>query len=173
MPRRAQIVLRHFQHLIFCEGLLIFAQPIDDGSKIIERVVVPLSLYDNVFYFAHSHKTAGHRGIQETISKINKYFYMPFCDKYVNFKITNCVSCLGRKTKPKHNHLIETKNIAGAPLELIFIDHIGPLSPATTFNNKKCQYILILVDAFSRYTFSYPVEDTSTKTLINCIIDNC
>ncbi|MCP4054133.1 MAG: transposase family protein [Mesoflavibacter sp.] len=171
-PRRIQIVLRHFSHLIFDKGLIIFVQPIQDGSLFIERVVVPLSLYDDVFHFAHVHKTVGHKGIQETIYKINKYFYMPFADKYVGFKIANCVACLGKRTKPKHTHKLETRNIAGAPLELVFIDHIGPLNPMTLFNNRRCSYVLIMVDAYSRFIFTYPVEDTSTKTLVKCIIDN-
>ena len=171
-PRRIQIVLKHFSHLLFDKGLIIFVQPVHDGSISVERVVVPLSLYDDVFHFAHAHKTAGHRGIKETVHRINKYFYMPFCDKFVGFKISNCVACLGKRPKPKHNHKLEMSNIAGAPLELVFIDHIGPLKPMTLFNNKKCSFVLIMVDAFSRYVFTYPVEDTSTKTLVKCIIDN-
>ena len=45
--------------------------------QFIERVVVPLGMYRQVFMLAHADVSAGHRGYMETLSKINRNFVLP------------------------------------------------------------------------------------------------
>ena len=95
---------------------------------------------------------------------------MPFLQKFVEFQISNCIACLNRRSKPPHNHKIHRSVYSGEVLETVYIDHIGPIT-ASKFRGKTCAHILILVDAFSRFTFAYPVADCSTATLVETIAE--
>ena len=161
LPYRARQILKYFDNLYVQDGLVIFSQQRASGPNI-ERICVPIGLYNIVYRYAHSIRAAGHKGICETMNKINRHFYMPFLQKFVEFQISNCIN---RRSKPPHNHKIHRSVYSGEVLETVYIDHIGPIT-ASKFRGKTCAHILILVDAFSRFTFAYPVADCSTATLV-------
>ena len=169
LPYRARQILKYFDNLSVRDGLVIFSQPRASGPNI-ERVCVPIGLYNTVYRYAHSIRTSGHKGVCETMNKINRHFYMPFLQKFVEFQIANCIACLNRRSKPSHNHKIHRSVYSGEVLETVYIDHIGPIT-ASRFKGKTCAYILILVDAFSRFTFAYPVADCSIATLVDTIAE--
>ena len=170
LPYRAKQYMKYFEYLKVEDGLVILSQPMGDGIKIIDRVCVPIGLYNTVFSFAHGLRSSGHKGVTETINKINKHFFMPYLQKFVEFSVTNCIVCLNRRDKPRHKTKIERSVYSGQPLETIYIDHIGPFTP-TKFRGKNCAYILIIVDAYSRFTITYPVPDCSASTVIDQLVE--
>ena len=95
---------------------------------------------------------------------------MPYLQKFVEFSVANCIVCLNRRDKPRHKTKIERSVYSGQPLETIYIDHIGPFTP-TKFRGKNCAYILIIVDAYSRFTITYPVPDCSASTVIDQLVE--
>ena len=169
LPYRAKQILKYFDNLRLVDGMIIFAQPLASG-KIVERVVVPITLYSTVYNYAHNNRLSGHKGITETISKINRHFFMPYLQKFVEFQVANCIPCLNRKGKPRNNHTIERSVFSGEVLETVYMDHIGPIT-ASSFKGKKVSYILILVDCCSRFTFAYPVEDCTVDTVVITIAE--
>jgi hypothetical protein len=58
--------------------------------------------------------------------------------------------------------MIDKKN---EPLDTIHIDHLGPLV-TTTRQNK---HLFAVVDAFTKYTWGFPVRSTTTKSVITCL----
>ena len=117
---------------------------------------------------AHADVSAGHRGYLETLSKINRHFVMPYAAKFVSSAIANCVTCLNRRQKPKHDHMIEFSPMAGEVLAEIAIDTIGPLNE-NEYNGILCKHILIIVDSYTRFTWLYAIEDVKAETIINCL----
>ncbi len=171
LPSRARVILQYFDHLEMVRGILYFMQPINNGNHIIKRIIPPLTLYNQIFDYAHCHQLSGHKGMSETLIKIRKHFFMPFAKQFIGWRIKNCVSCFAR-IKPRHKHTITHSASAGQPMDLIFVDHIGPLNPGTTFNNRICNFILIVVDAYTRFVWAFPVVNVKASTTISCIMEN-
>ena len=63
----------------------------------------------------------------------------------------NCLPCIRRKTsRPLRDGLTQTI-VSSHPLEKICIDFVGPLT-------KDNEYILTVIDVFTRYLFAFPVK---------------
>ena len=71
-----------------------------------------------------------------------------------------CCECKPRFHKPESAHLIK----ATQPFERLNIDFKGPI-PSSTRN----QYMLTIVDEYSRFPFAYACPDVSSKTVIRCL----
>ena len=170
MPYRAKQIIKVWDHLFYKNGLVIFKQPLG-GNKHVFRVVVPISMYEKVFQFAHSGRISGHKGVSETVLKINSKFYMPYALKYVTFQVRNCIKCLNKRKGQRANIKIEHSPYGGEPLSEIFIDTIGPLTLAA-YKGTEYRHILIMVDSFSRFLFTYPLVDIKAETIIDCILVN-
>ena len=169
LPYRAKQILKYYNNLRVLDGMVVFSQPTAVGKNV-DRVCVPIGLYNEVYSYAHRSRSAGHKGVTETVHKINQHFYMPYLQKYVEFQVANCIQCLNRKPKPKHNHKIIRSAYSGEVLETLYVDHIGPIS-ASRYKGRICTHILILVDGFSRFTFAYAVPDCSTKTVVDTLAE--
>ncbi len=103
---REEILAKMLPHLKVENGILIFKQPIP-GNKFISRPVVPLSLYNEVFEFAHIKFGSGQKGISETILKMNNNYFLPGINKYVETRVKNCITCLRKIGKiSKHKSII-------------------------------------------------------------------
>ena len=88
---------------------------------------------------------------------------LPFSVEDVKNVCRNCVHCLEQKPrfiKRINNSLIR----ATRPFERISIDFMGP-KPSTSKN----QYILSVIDEYSRFPFAFPCPDTSAETVIRCL----
>jgi hypothetical protein len=169
LPYRSKQILKYFDNLKIVDGLVIFSQPKASGG-FIDRVCVPIGLYNECYSYAHLNRAAGHKGVNETVHKINKNFFMPYLQKYVEFQVANCITCLNRRPKPKHNHKIVRSAYSGEVLETAYIDHIGPIT-ASKHRGRTCAYILIIVDAMSRFTFAYPVADCTVSVVVDTLAE--
>ena len=170
MPYRGKQILRFFEHLSYKDGLIILTSPmrLQKEFQFIERVVVPIGMYNKVFLLAHADVTAGHRGYLETLSRINRHFIFPYVSKYVAAAVANCVICLNRRKKPKHNHNIEFSPLAGEAMAELAIDALGPLNECE-YNGVICKHILIVVDSCTRYVWLFAIEDVKAETIIECL----
>lgn len=84
--------------------------------------------------------------------------------KHVHHYIENCLTCLTANSSPnRFEHETQLVPLPKAPLEIIHADHFGPLQE--TINGYK--HVLVVVDAFSRFTWLFPVKSTSTKGTIS------
>lgn len=79
-----------------------------------------------------------------------------------------CLNCAHYKRnagkKQGKLHPIEKTPI---PFHTIHIDHIGPFESS----NKKNKYILVIVDAFTKFTIIEPVKDTKAKRAIKILLN--
>lgn len=51
------------------------------------------------------------------------------------------------------------------PLDALYVDHFGPLQETP----EKYKYILVAIDAFTRFTWLFPTKSTSSKESIDCL----
>lgn len=168
---RKEMLYNYSKHFYIFNGVVIFRQPLPE-NKYIDRPVVPLGLYNKIFDLAHAGVTGGHRGIQETIARINSIYFMPGVNKFVESRINNCISCLKKIGHvPKHNTIISHSTFNETVFGNVSIDLIGPLTQAH-FQGETVKYILILVCLYSRYVFAHPIRDATAECTIKCILQN-
>lgn len=133
------------------------------------QAVLPPSLRKEIMYEYHDQKTAGHFAFHRTLLNIQKRYYWPNMSKEILEYCKSCMVC----AKNKKNHvtvrpLLRPIDIANAPFDVITVDHLGPLKPASLQGNK---YILVITDLFSKYVDCIALPDCSAKTSARAIID--
>ena len=89
---------------------------------------------------------------------------LPFSVDDIRRVVSNCPTCA--ELKPKFCTSFNGQLVkATQPFERISIDFKGPL-PSHTRN----KYLLTIIDEYSRFPFAFPCADTSSSTVIHCLI---
>ncbi|GBM26587.1 Transposon Tf2-6 polyprotein [Araneus ventricosus] len=122
-----------------------------------ELIVVPRDMQTEIIKLAHE---KGHFSAAKTEGVVKQEFFIPNLSKQVQNVIVNCVPCiLTNKKSGKKDGFLNPIPKEDVPLSTYHVDFIGPL-PST---NKKYQHILTIVDAFTKFTWLYPVRSTSAE----------
>lgn len=108
---------------------------------------------------AQVHERIGHFGVDKCYEKMRESYWFPNLKLKTDVYVKNCIKCILYSTPcgPSEHSLY---NIPKKPLpfDTIHIDHFGPL-PSVTSRQK---HILVIVDAFTKWTKVYPSVSTST-----------
>ena len=107
------------------------------------------------------HESLCHPGITR-LSHFVRAKNLPFSQEDVKKVTSTCDSCLF--LKPKFLHSQGTLIRAIAPFQRLNIDFKGPLPVSKSGN----QYLLTIIDEYSRFPFAYACKDTSSKTVTHC-----
>lgn len=101
-----------------------------------------------------------HIGVNRTIEFIEQVYWFPKLAEHVKRFIKICLKCIIFSPKEgKVEGLLNIIDKGNKPFHTIHIDHYGQLN--RTRNNFK--YILVIVDAFSKFLNLYPVRSVTTK----------
>lgn len=127
------------------------------------RFLVPEDMISNVIRVHHDNM--GHCDLDKTVKGILKPYW------FAGLKadhIENCIQCIvsNLSSNTKEGDL---QNF-GAPtrrFEIVHLDHFGPLK----VTSDKFRHILVIVDAFSRFTCLYLTKSTSSFEVCSSLID--
>ncbi|GBN40791.1 Transposon Tf2-6 polyprotein [Araneus ventricosus] len=142
-------------------GLLMIKNAHKNKKKIVNRIVIPKSLIKVCIETAH----APHFGVRKTFEFIrHKYQWKGMFLDTKNF-CEHCEKCLENKPKAKltQTQMIPKRNLA--PGQCIAIDVVGKLPRSTDNKN----FILTIIDHYSRYLEAYPLQNITSRTIINCL----
>jgi len=113
-----------------------------------------------------NHDDIGHYGTDKTIQRIQRNFWFPRMRRYVKSYISSCPECCINKVKggkPEGSlHVYDTLPI---PFRTINMDHIGPFPKSKSGN----LHILVIVCAFTKYTFLAATRTTKTTPVIKAL----
>lgn len=99
-----------------------------------------------VFHDEHEHIS-----IEKVLDLILKHFWFPNMRQFVKKYISHCVVCLLHKKVPRSPlQPIVSWTKPSVPFDTIHVDALGPLPESNGY-----KYVLILVDAFTKYCFLY------------------
>ncbi|GFV03808.1 transposon Tf2-9 polyprotein [Trichonephila clavipes] len=105
----------------------------------------------------------GHFSVGKTEEIVKQEFFIPNLTNIVKKVIVNCVPCiLANKKTGKKEGFFNPISKESIPLSTYHVDFIGPL-PST---NKSYQHIFTVVDAFTKFTWLYPVKTVSAESAI-------
>ena len=126
------------------------------------RLVVPVDIRRRLFDLAHAGPTAAHLGAVRIIKQLKSKYYWPGLNRDVRQWYKQCVLCAKSKGPPTRPHGRLQKIRVGAPLDLVTMDILSGLPTATDGS----KYILVLVDAFTKWVETFPLPDQEASTCI-------
>lgn len=114
------------------------------------------------------HDDVGHVGLEKTMDLLTKVYWFPRMRAIVKNHISNCIKCItysvpsGKSESRLHLYEKGTK-----PFYTLHADHFGPLEKAP----HGFKHILLIIDAFTKFTMFYPTKSTTSKEAISRLID--
>lgn len=111
-----------------------------------------------------NHDDVGHFGFDKTYDRVRKVYWFKNMRRFIRKYCKSCLHCAHNKVPggPKEGmlHPIPKPN---KPFEVLHADHCGPFPQSKKGNN----YILAVIDAFTKYIYIKPVKNCKSKTTIN------
>ena len=129
---------------------------VNDQKNLIFRgsqLVIPATLQNRVVSVAHE----GHQGIAKTKAFIRSKAWFPGIDKMVEEQVEKCIPCQAN-TNQCIKEQLNMSDLPSGPWQNLSMDFCGPLPSG--------EYLLVIIDEFSRY----PVVEIVRSTSADCII---
>ena len=124
------------------------------------RLCITASHRAALLHDAHDSLVGGHRGINNTLEKLERSFYWPKLRKDVYNYVQKCQVC--QKVKSSHQKpagLLRPLPIPEGPFQDISMDFVGPLPASHPSRNTMC---FTIVDRFSKFVMLIPCKHTSS-----------
>lgn len=115
-----------------------------------------------------AHDDVGHFGFMKTYELVASQYWFARMRRFIKKYVKNCLTCLYFKSpagKPS-GELHPIKKIP-KPFHTVHLDHLGPFIKSKTGNT----YVLVLVDAFTKFILLYGVKNTTTTATVKAIKD--
>lgn len=124
-------------------------------------IIVPKVLQMQLIQRAHER---GHFGVTRTEALLMEDYWFRGMRAKVEQVVNNCVTCiLAERKRGKPEGFIQSIDKGGTPLDTLHIDHVGPMTPT----QKRYGHLLVVVDAFTKFTWRYPTKSTTTADVID------
>lgn len=124
-------------------------------------IVVPKKMQCEIIRRNHE---KGHFGIVKTEELIVREYFIENLAEKIKRVIGNCVECiLASHKRGKKEGFLHPIDKGDVPLSTYHIDHLGPM----TSTHKNYKYILTVVDAYTKFTWIYPVKTLSTDETLD------
>jgi len=133
---------------------------IDDDRT---RLAVPTTLRYRLFEMAHAGPLAAHFGSHKTATQLRNHYFWIGLHRDVAEWCRQCPQCAQSKGPPLRPHGKLNKIPVRAPLDLVTMDILSGLPTASDGS----KYILVLVDAFTKWVEAYPLPDQEASTCMD------
>uniref|UniRef100_A0A3P9MPA9 Gypsy retrotransposon integrase-like protein 1 n=1 Tax=Oryzias latipes TaxID=8090 RepID=A0A3P9MPA9_ORYLA len=134
----------------------------DDGllcRKTASRSQLILPTRFQQLVYKELHEEMGHLGVERVLHLIRERFYWPHMQEDVEHYVTRVCRCLKNKRPNKPVRAPLTNIVTTYPFELVSIDFL---------HLEKCkgvfEYILVVMDHFTRFAQAYPCRNKAAKT---------
>lgn len=126
---------------------------------------MPLTMEHEVLHKYHNE--FGHFGVDETYAILQESFWFPDIKNKVKKHIKNCIKCIAFTKNPGKKEGLLHSIPKGLPFTTVHVDHYEPIDRSHA--TKK--YVLLIIDAFTKYVRLYTVKITTSRESIKCLRD--
>ena len=144
---------------IMQEGILY--QKTTEGK----RIYLPTKILKRLTW--ECHRAHGHTGADKNYKIIKEHFFHPRLAKIIRQILSTCDSCQRNKIATTSSPVILESVLPEKPLDLLSIDFFEPIIK-TKYGY---EYILVMIDTFTKYTKLYPLRKATCKVTIRKIDD--
>ena len=113
------------------------------------------------------HDEMGHQGIDRTTSLVRERFFWPYMQQDIEHYVARSCSCLKQKKPSRENRAPLTNIVTTQPFELVSIDFLHVDKCAGGY-----EYILVVIDHFSRFAQAYATTSKSAKTVADKLFND-
>lgn len=161
LPIECRHMWSQFSRLLCIQGVLFFRDScLSQGTEDVDRLVVPLSMRDDVMLTCHDLlHGGGHLGRAKTISKVAERFYWLKWRADIEDYCRKCKECNLNKRPSTTIRAPLVPSQEMRPMERIEIDVLGPL-PQTRLGY---QYVLVACDLFTKYVRAWPMRHQTAQ----------
>jgi len=125
------------------------------------KFYVPEPMVSNLLRLYHDDQA--HCSIEKTFQGLASNYWFPSMRNRIKEYIGNCLVCMLANTSTNvREGELQTTFTPNIPFQVVHTDHYGPL--IETSDGRK--HILILVDAYSRFTWLFAVKSAGTREVI-------
>ena len=125
------------------------------------QIVLSRALYDEL------HVKMGHIGAEKVVQLTRESFYWPHMQRDITDFITRKCRCLKQKPLSVRQREPLQPIIKSAPLEIVSVDYMHLEKRSGGY-----EYILVVVDHFTRYAQAFATKDKSGKTAAKYLYNN-
>lgn len=142
----------------------------DDGvlhckTAVKTQLVLPEKYKDTVLKSLHNEM--GHQGMERTASLVRDRFFWPQMQMEIEHYVSSSCSCLKNKKPSRETRAPLTSIVTTQPFELVSVDflHVDRCSGGY-------EYILVIIDHFTRYAQAYATTTTSGKAVADKLFND-
>ena len=146
-----------FNCLSMEDQLLHYTPPLVNGQMSARLICLPTKLFNAAFDWCHKDPMSRHFGMNNTYAKMSTRFYFPHMYAFISARITNCVRCIAKKTKPGKKRHVQHQELLSYFGQRVYCDVVGCLT-SSMHNGKKCSYIFTRDGPDIRFSIRYPAK---------------
>lgn len=159
-PPDVRILLRQWPKLYMNDHGILYRKT---GER--DQLVLPKEYRQTVF--KELHKEMGHLGVERTVNLIRDRFYWAHMQRDTEQFIANECECLMRKKPHKPTRAPLVPIVTNRPFELISIDFLHLETCKQGY-----EYILVIIDHYTRFAQAYATKNKSAKTVVEKIFND-
>ena len=137
----------------------------EPGGPEIQQLALP-GKYKELIY-TELHQKMGHLGAERVLSLARERFYWPFMSKDIAHYVANVCTCLKDRHPNLHRRAPLKPISTTCPFELVSIDYLHLERSSGGY-----EYMLVVMDHFTRFCQVYPTKNKSGKTAADKIFND-
>ena len=124
----------------------------------VSQIVLPKKFH--LLVYRELHENMGHLGVDRTLHLARQRFYWPHMQRDIEHYIGHVCQCVKRKIPTLKTRAPLQPILTSAPFELISIDFLHLARSSGGY-----EYILVVMDHFTRYAQAYATRNKSARTV--------